>query len=300
MKALIIGFGSAGKRHYKILKKIKKIKQIFIFSKRKNKKKKFINTVNEIKKLNPDYVIIANETHQHLKFLKYCEKNFKKKIILVEKPLFHKYIKFKIKNNKVFVAYNLRENLILKFIKSNINLNDAFYVSSEVLSYLPDWRKSDDYTKNYSASRKKGGGVLLDLSHEIDYLIWLFKKLSFKTSLIKKISPLKINSEDFAFVSGIVSNKTLFTLKMSYFHKKSKRNLYIASKNYHLKVDFLKNEITKFQSNKKNILKFKKMSQFETTKNMHTAILNKKFKDICTFKEGLKINYLIDKIKKKN
>ena len=31
-----------------------------------------------------------------------------------------------------------------------------------------------NYLKSYSASKSKGGGVLLDLSHEIDYINWLF------------------------------------------------------------------------------------------------------------------------------
>ena len=40
-------------------------------------------------------------------------------------------------------------------------------------SYLPNWRKNIPYYLSNSAD-KKGGGVLLELSHEIDYLTWIF------------------------------------------------------------------------------------------------------------------------------
>ena len=34
-----------------------------------------------------------------------------------------------------------------------------------------------NYTKSVSAQKKLGGGVLLELSHELDYLKWIFKNL---------------------------------------------------------------------------------------------------------------------------
>ena len=37
-------------------------------------------------------------------------------------------------------------------------------------SYLPNWRKGVDYSKSNTAKRKYGGGALLELSHELDYL----------------------------------------------------------------------------------------------------------------------------------
>jgi CMP-N,N'-diacetyllegionaminic acid synthase len=63
-------------------------------------------------------------------------------------------------------------------------------------SNLPDWKKTD-YSKSYSASKKLGGGVLLDLSHEIDYLHWIFGDLNILYSYNKKISNLDIDCDDF-------------------------------------------------------------------------------------------------------
>ena len=42
------------------------------------------------------------------------------------------------------------------------------------------------YNKSYSSDKKKGGGVLLDLSHEIDYVFGYMEKLNFVILIIKK------------------------------------------------------------------------------------------------------------------
>ena len=41
--------------------------------------------------------------------------------------------------------------------------------------FLPDWRKNIAYSKSYSSIKKQGGGVLLDLSHELDYATYLLR-----------------------------------------------------------------------------------------------------------------------------
>ena len=85
---LIIGFGSIGRKHAKILNSFKEISNIYILSKQKSKKFKVIKNYNEAKKLKLDYIIISSRTSEHLKHLYFIEKNFKRKTILVEKPLF--------------------------------------------------------------------------------------------------------------------------------------------------------------------------------------------------------------------
>ena len=50
-------------------------------------------------------------------------------------------------------------------------------VNSKASSYLPDWRKNKNFRKSVSSQKKLGGGVLLELSHELDYLLWFFKDI---------------------------------------------------------------------------------------------------------------------------
>ena len=116
--ALIMGFGSAGQKHAMILKKYLNFKKIYIYTSKKNKNFRTINNLKDIKKYNFEYFVISSETSKHYVCLKYIEDNFRGKKILVEKPLFEKFRKIKIKNNKVFVGYNLRMHPLLKKIKS--------------------------------------------------------------------------------------------------------------------------------------------------------------------------------------
>ena len=96
MRILIIGYGSIGKKHYQILKKNFTNIKFFILSKRKISVNGAIvlKSLEEIKTINPNYVIIASEPSNHFFQLKFLENNFKNIKILVEKPLFHKKINF--------------------------------------------------------------------------------------------------------------------------------------------------------------------------------------------------------------
>ena len=138
---LIIGYGSIGKRHAKILRNRFKFKNIIIFTKQKLKNFKTINKLSDVKKLDPFYIVIASVTSLHFKHLKYIEKNFSNKKILIEKPIFEKYKKLKIKKNKVFVGYNLRFNRAINFVKNFIVNKKVIDIKILCNSYLPNWRK---------------------------------------------------------------------------------------------------------------------------------------------------------------
>ena len=118
--ALVIGYGSIGKRHVKILTKFKKFKKIVVFTKQKIKNYNTISNLAEIRKLNPSYIVISTRTNEHFKYLAYCEKYFSGKTILVEKPVFEKIRQMSIRKNKVYVGYNLRFHPVIQKIKQVI------------------------------------------------------------------------------------------------------------------------------------------------------------------------------------
>ena len=296
--AVIIGFGSIGRRHYEILKNLDIFEKIFIFTKQKiSKKINIIHKLNDLKKINPSYILICNETSKHFKTLKFLTNNFKGKKIFIEKPLFERFYDIKnFKKNYIFVGYNFRYHPVITYIKK-ILLNKKI-LTSQILcgSYLPYWRKNISYNKSYSSNKKKGGGVLLDLSHEIDYAFWLFGKIKLRYSDYKKISNLDISSKDSAFIIGNNSKVKKIFISLDYFSLIPKRQIYIESNNFSLHCDLIKNFVMHKSNNKLKKIKFDKKSLDQTYFKQHRNILLDKRKIACTYNEALNVIKFINKI----
>lgn len=78
-----------------------------------------------------------------------------------------------------------------------------------ISSYLPDWHPWEDYRDFYMAKKAEGGGALLDESHGIDLLRWLFGEISEVSAFVCNVSDLEITSDDLSvlqlrFVAGPV------------------------------------------------------------------------------------------------
>lgn len=88
-------------------------------------------------------------------------------------------------------------------------------------SYLPDWRPGTDYRRSYSARSELGGGVLLDVIHELDYAGWILGPPVEASGWITRVSDLEIDVEDVAlahvrYESGAVASFDLDYLDRSY------------------------------------------------------------------------------------
>ena len=155
-KLLIIGYGSAGRRFANITKKNFKNLDINILTKQKKIDFKVIKSIQSIKKLNPDYIIISSPTKFHFHHLQLVNKFFKGKRILIEKPLYSELKNLKNVKNKIFVGYNLRNLKIIQFLKSVIfqNKTKIYDINFINHSYLPSWRKNVTYQKSSSAKKK--------------------------------------------------------------------------------------------------------------------------------------------------
>ncbi len=243
MKALIIGYGSAGKHHELALSKFDFIESISIVS-HHSSKNKVASTLSEIQNLEDyDYFVISSETHLHYSQLNYLNSNLKNKFIFCEKPLFHNSMTISKNNNKIFVGYVLRFHPLIKRLKNEIKNEKIVYANIYCGQYLPSWRKDRDYKNTYSADLKKGGGVLLDLSHELDICQWLFGTLSsFKVNM-GTFSDLKISSEDLVNIIGHTKKNTALNISLDYISRKPKRQYLIHTNNKSIEVDLKEHQI---------------------------------------------------------
>ncbi len=103
----------------------------------------------------------------------------------------------------LMVGYDLRFYRPLQLVKEAIEqgrIGRPMSIRCEVGQYLPYWRPGRDYRTSVSARSTLGGGVLLELSHEIDYARWLMGEVASVSAMAGRLSDLEIDVEDTADV----------------------------------------------------------------------------------------------------
>lgn len=128
------------------------------------------------------------------------------------------------KSVKVQVGYNLRFVPALAKMKELVQsgaYGKVLCARAIFAQYLPYWRPGTDYTKGYTGKKKMGGGLILEASHELDYLCWILGKPALLSCLAKKTSSLSIDTEDTAeisleFESGAIANVHLDFVRQDY------------------------------------------------------------------------------------
>ena len=230
MKALVIGYGSIGKRHIQNLSELDGI-SITVCTNRKidtylkKQKCKIIKNLENCLTSSFDFAIISNESNLHANTALILAR--KKIPFIIEKPLSHemKNVKQLInlvkKNNLItLMGCNLRFHPCIKKIKYLINENKIGKIHSvkvENGSYLPDWHSSENYQKSYASRKELGGGVVLTSIHEIDYLYWFFGDVNEVISMNGKFSNLKINVDDLSSSLLLFKNNFISELHLDYF-----------------------------------------------------------------------------------
>jgi predicted dehydrogenase len=124
----------------------------------------------------------------------------------------------------VSVGYNLRFHPALKEIKRLLeagSIGSLLAIRAEFGQYLPDWRPGRDYREGYNAQAGMGGDLMLDCSHEIDYVRWLAGEVSAVFAISVKLSELDIQGDDTAlltlrFASGAVGELHLDCIQRGY------------------------------------------------------------------------------------
>jgi predicted dehydrogenase len=252
MEILIVGLGSIAKKHISVIRAMLPSSKLFALRSGIGGDDfegiKSIYSIEDLE-IKPDFAIISNPTNLHAEFVK--ELALRGIPMMIEKPALHELCDsnellaiLKRKKSFTYVAFNLRFHPCIQFLKDYLaqSLSRVNEVTVYCGSYLPDWRPNVDYKTVYSANLNMGGGVHLDLIHELDYTTWLFGQPVKYSGFHTSSSTLKIDTADYAHY---LLNYPGFTasISLNYYRRDAKRVIEVVMEDKTLTIDLIQNKV---------------------------------------------------------
>lgn len=244
MKALVVGLGSIGVRHLNNLHALG-VRELGAVRTRNlpppvqivPTEVQLFQRLDQALKQNFDLVVVANPTSLHLKTLVEALKAGCH--VYVEKPVAHekRYLSglaryVDPRGSRVLVGCQLRMHPGLRKIETWMQegrLGKIYSVQVDLGEYLPDWHPWEDYRQSYAARADQGGGVILTLIHELDYLYWLFGKPKHVFAVGGHRTSLEVTAEDTALISFETEQGICIQLRMDYWRKPPVRYMNIVA-----------------------------------------------------------------------
>lgn len=214
MKYFVIGAGSIGRRHYANLHKLG-ADVILISWRGSNLNKIFLQLSPHKGNL---AVIVATSTNIRMSLIDKCAKIGA--ALYIEKPIAFRSEDIKkiysLPSNVLkrsvagfMLRYHPLVNDLLKYVPKNM-----YRASFEIGHNVNKWRKNWKFSKSYS-SNSQGGGVLLDLCHEIDLAFLLCGRANLKS--VYSIGHNDYENVDISTMLNFSNNSSLvFSVSMDY------------------------------------------------------------------------------------
>lgn len=286
---LVMGYGSIGARHARLL--VDAGCNVAVVSKREVNFPKQFRTLEEGWLVHqPSLVIVANPTAAHYAVLVELVQLGHSESVLVEKPLFDKSIALpKNKFKQLRVAYNLRFHPVLVRLRELLQGQRVVSVQAYVGQYLPDWRPGTNYRHCYSAHGEQGGGALLDLSHDLDYLSWMVGPWRRVAAIGGKFSMLEITSDDMFSLLYESDLCPAICVQLNYLDRVGRRQVIVNTQLHTYEVDLIRNTL-RFDE---DVQQFP-VERDTTYRALHSAVLSGSPGQACTVQEALNTLALCD------
>ena len=205
--------------------------------------------------LKASIAIITNPTFLHIKTAVKCGQLGMN--LLIEKPLdmnldLLSELKDIVNKNRLtaYVAYHLRFHPGIHELKVLVGKEEVWHAHVSTSSWLPEWRSGVDYKEKYSTKKEQGGGVLLDLSHEPDYVEYIFGKIKSIEGVCGKVSNLEIDVEDTADLIMKLDNGKHISVHMDFCSHHCERHIEVTTAKRYYKLDLINNRMFIYEQGK--------------------------------------------------
>jgi len=206
---------------------------------------------------------------------------------LIEKPLANPGDAIDMASGRpMFVGYQLRFDPLLKMLHDLLSHETLISAEIRACSYLPDWRAGRDYRQTESASRRAGGGVLRDLSHELDYALWLFGPWRRLAAIGGHLSALEIDTDDSHAVLVETTRCPSVMLSLNYLDRREERWIIVNAQRGTIKADLFNRTLV---NNGETIFSGTSGDVDRTYVDENRAMLTGEFANACSIAEGLAV-----------
>ena len=230
MRFLIAGYGSIGRRHFQNLLALGEQDIGFYRSHRSTLPEETLEGYPILEDLQaalahqPEAVIVSNPTAFHLDIaIPAAEAGCH---LLLEKPITHTLDGVELLQNavqagggSVLVGYQFRFHPGLRQLADLLEEGAAgrpLSFRAHWGEYLPGWHPWEDYRQGYSARQDLGGGVILTLSHPLDYARWLLGEVEAVWAFTSRESDLALPVEDTAEIGLRFASGTIGSVHLNY------------------------------------------------------------------------------------
>ena len=245
MTSLIVGAGSIGRRHAGNLRRLLPDQPLLIWRHREQRDDdalarefdaRLVYSLEDALAAEPTFAVIAGPNTTHLSTA--CPLASAGVHLFIEKPLSVDCtgideLQMLCRRHRVIamVGYVFRFYPPLQRLRAALLAGDIgrlLYVRAETGSYLPDWRPGTDYRTSASASRALGGGVVLDLTHELDYTCWLAGAAESVSAVVAHISDLETDTEDIGEMTLRLPGGVVGSVHVDFFQRVTHRTLRVV------------------------------------------------------------------------
>ena len=262
MKFLIAGLGSIGRQHLRNLISLNE-RDIVLYRTHRSTLPDdelpdfpIVTELEDGLSLEPDAVIIANPTSMHLEIAipaarAGCH-------LLLEKPVSNSLegieefsAAVETSDVKVLVGYQYRFHPGLQIVKDLLQDHSIGRVISARAhwgEFLPDWHPWEDHRVGYSGRSDLGGGVVLTLSHPMDYLYWLLGEVDEIWAFSGNLGGLGVDVEDTTEIGMRFSGGTIGSIHLNYLQQPPEHYLHLVGTRGTIKWEYSDGGVTLYRS----------------------------------------------------
>lgn len=257
MKIVLVGLGSIGKRHLANLLLLWPQAEVYVVSAsgRLLPQTELAGqsqlSLEQAIATQPLFAVIASPAHLHLQHaMAFRDAGIP---ALIEKPLVHQlqlaveFLRRQPSTPLFSLGYCLRylpSAQVVKQLLAEQKLGPVYLVQAMVGQHLSQWRKQMDYRDSVSAKEAFGGGALLELSHELDYLLWLFGPLSVDFCRLARQGELTLDVEERADLMLSGDKSLLCQLHLDFLQQVPQRRCVISGQQGRIEWDLLENSVS--------------------------------------------------------